>query len=252
MFRSDTWNFLFGSKEKHLPDTGAFSIAAIDNLVVERKAIKHLYLRIEQPGGRVRVSAPKRMSDADIARFLQSKQQWIVRKRSQLQQKSQLSGSDISATEVLLWGQRYPLVLHPHSGRARVVFDQEKVVVFGGLDSSPEQLQKLLANWLRQQLQQRLEERVPYWEVVSGTRANEVRIKRMKTRWGTCNIRAARIWVNAELVKLPPVCLDYIILHELVHLLERLHNRRFHALVEQFMPDWRSTDTLLNRYLLPR
>ncbi|QEW06725.1 M48 family metallopeptidase [Nitrincola iocasae] len=249
MFRSDTWNYLFGSKEKHLSDTGAFSI---ENLLVERKAIKHLYLRIEQPSGRVRVSAPKRMSDADIARFLQSKRQWIARKRSQLQQKSQLVNPDISATEVLLWGQHYPLVLQPYSGRAKVLFDQEKIVVLGGASSRPEQLQTLLDNWLRQQLQQRLQERVPYWEAVSGTRANEVRIKRMKTRWGTCNIRAARIWVNAELVKLPPACLDYIILHELVHLLERLHNRRFHALVEQFMPDWRSTDTLLNRYLLPR
>lgn len=252
MFRSDTWNFLFGSKEKHLPEAGAFSITAVENLVVERKAIKHLYLRIEQPGGRVRVSAPRRMTDAEIARFLQSKQQWIARKRSQLEQKSQLSDSDIGATEVLLWGRHYPLVLQPNPGRARVLFDQDKIVVVGGADSSPEQLQALLANWLRQQLQLRLEERVPYWEAVSGTRANEVRIKRMKTRWGTCNIRAARIWVNAELVKLPPACLDYIILHELVHLLERLHNRRFHALMEQYMPDWRRTDQVLNRYLLPR
>lgn len=241
-----------GPNEKHLSDTGAFSIATIENLLVERKAIKHLYLRIEQPSGRVRVSAPKRMSDADIARFLQSKQPWIARKRAQLQQKSQLSDSDISATEVLLWGQRYPLVFQPHSGRAKVLFDQQTVAVLSAAESSPEQRQRLLANWLRQQLQQRLEQRVPYWEAVSGTRANEVRIKRMKTRWGTCNIRAARIWVNAELVKLPPACLDYIILHELVHLLERLHNRRFHALMEQFMPDCRRTDTLLNRYLLPR
>lgn len=242
----------FGLKEKHLSDAGAFSIAAIENLLVERKAIKHLYLRIEQPNGRVRVSAPKRMSDADIARFLQSKQQWIALKRAQLQQKSLLSDPDISATDLLLWGQRYPLVFQPHSSRARVLFDQEKVVVLGGADCSSEQLEKLLANWLRQQLQQRLEERVPYWEAVSGTLAFEVRIKRMKTRWGTCNIRAKRIWVNAELVKLPPACLDYIILHELVHLLERLHNRRFHALMEQFMPDCRRTDILLNRYLLPR
>ncbi|KGK42578.1 hypothetical protein LH51_06160 [Nitrincola sp. A-D6] len=224
----------------------------IENLLVERKAIKHLYLRIEQPDGRVRVSAPRRMSDAEIARFLHSKQQWIARKRAQLQQKSQLSDPEISATELLLWGQRYPLILQPSSGRARVLFDQEKIIVLTEAESSPEQLQKLLNSWLRQQLQQRLEERVPYWEAVSGTRANEVRIKRMKTRWGTCNVRAARIWVNAELVKLPPACLDYIILHELVHLLERLHNRRFHALMEEFMPDCHRTDTLLNRYLLPR
>lgn len=252
MFRSDTWNFLFGPKEKHLSDAGAFSMAAIENLLVERKAIKHLYLRIEQPNGRVRVSAPKRMTDAEIARFLQSKQQWIARKRSQLQQKFQLADPEIGATELLLWGQRYPVILRPSSGRTKVVLDRENVVVLGGADSSPEQLKKLLNNWLRQQLQQRLEGRVPYWEAVSGTRANEVRIKRMKTRWGTCNTRAARIWVNAELVKLPPACLDYIILHELVHLLERLHNRRFHALMEEFMPDWRSTDQVLNRYLLPR
>lgn len=252
MFRSDAWNFLLGSNEKHRPDAGTFSIAAIENLLVERKAIKHLYLRIEQPHGRVRVSAPKRMSDAEIVRFLHSKQHWIEGKRSQLQQKFQLSDPEISAAELLLWGQRYPLILQPSSGRARVLFDQEKVVVFAGADGCPEQQQKLLNNWLRQQLQQRLNERVPYWEAVSGTRANEVRIKRMKTRWGTCNIRAARIWVNTELVKLPPACLDYIILHELVHLLERLHNRRFHTLMEEFMPDCHRTDTLLNRYLLPR
>lgn len=235
--------------EKHPPNTGAF---LVNNLKIERKAIKHLYLRIDPSSGQVCISAPKRMKDAEIAKFLEQKQHWIERKRQQLQHKIQLSPvSAQQLQQVRIWGQEYNIVCSQSKHNQISIGEDSQLYV--QIDKTDEKaIQHALSQWLRSQLQQRINERLPVFQRISHTQAKECRIKAMKTRWGTCSIRAARVWINVELVQLPQVCLDYIILHELVHLHEPSHNARFHALMTEFMPNWRETDNQLNRYLLPK
>ncbi len=237
--------------EKHPSQAGAFFM---DNLSIERKSIKHLYLRINPTNGHVCVTAPKRMKDTEIAQFLQQKQDWIAKKRQQLRHKIQLEPvSKQSLEQLLLWGRTYRICLES-SNSHRIVIDQnnEQVTLYVSNIADKPTIQHQLNQWLREQLQQQIQKRLPDLEALSHVRAKECRIKAMKTRWGTCSIRAARIWINAELVQLPKDCLDYILLHELVHLHEASHNARFHGLMTEFMPNWKAHDDILNRYILPR
>lgn len=227
--------------------------AAIENLYIERKAIKHLYLRIDPGNGQVRVSAPNRMKETEIVRFLQQKRDWIARKRQQLQHKVQLSRTlPDSSDRILLWGQPCQLLLQASSQSGITLNGKQELCVQLEDPANRTSLQQQIDRWLRSQISERIEQRLPVWERISGTRAHEWRIRSMKTRWGSCNIRVARIWINQELVKLPPECLDYILLHELVHLLEASHNARFHHLMSRFMPEWPEIDRQLNQYILPR
>lgn len=245
MFRLNRDLFPARKVKKHQPQSGAFFV---DNISIERKAIKHLYLRLDPGSGKVCVSAPRHMPDADIAVFLQKKQRWIAQKRQQLQHKIQLLPlAELSADSIRLWGDVYSLKASPEY--TEIFVDKDNRVCL------PDRVmtdKHLLSQWLRQQLTERIEMRLPVFESLTGTRVSEWRIRAMKTRWGTCNTRAARIWINAELVQLPKECLDYILLHELVHLLEPSHNARFHRLMTEFMPHWPEQDQRLNCYLLPR
>ena len=192
------------------------------------------------------------MKDAEIAEFVLQKQAWINRKRQQLQQKVQLdSVAAQNLQQVRLWGQKYKVV-YSKSKQTCIFISSDNQLHVQMYKADDDEIQQALNRWMRSQLQQRIHERLAIFEKISQTKANECRIKAMKTRWGTCSIRAARVWINAELVQLPPICLDYIILHELVHLHEPSHNARFHALMTDFMPNWREADTLLSRYLLPK
>lgn len=249
MFRFNDLFDLF--TEKHPPSAGAF---LVENLKIERKAIKHLYLRINPTDGQVYVTAPQQMGDHEIAQFLEQKQHWIARKRQQLQDKIQLFPiANHPLDQIRLWGDIYTIICvqaKAHSISVDRVQGRLRIAI---PDIEDEQsIRSLLNRWLRNQLHQRISQRLPVFEALSHTCVKEWRIKAMKTRWGTCNFKAGRVWINAELVQLPPECLDYILLHELVHLHEPSHNARFHRLVGEFMPHWRESDALLNRYLLPR
>ena len=112
------------------------------------------------------------------------------------------------------------------------------------------QRQRVMTAWYRRQLKRQIPLLLAKWQPIIGVEANEWGVKQMKTKWGTCNIRARRIWLNLELAKKPTHCLEYIIVHELVHLLERLHNVRFRAFMDRFMPQWRSYRDELNQLLL--
>lgn len=226
----------------------------LDDLVIERKAIKHLYLRINPSSGQICITAPQRMKDTEIARFLQQKQHWIAKKRFQLQQKIQLQPiAKQPLDRLLLWGDDYAVnLVQAHRPCVVTDRDQKRLTLFSPHAADKLMVQAQLNHWLRAELQQQINARLPDLERLSLTRTHACRIKAMKTRWGTCSIRAARIWINAELVQLPKECLDYILLHELVHLHEASHNARFYSLMTKFMPNWKASDDVLNRYILPR
>ena len=234
-------------------------ISEIDGIDVEvvRKDIRNMYLRVKPPEGRVVVSAPYFVSNQTIERFVASKANWIRKRRALLQEQQQNcendpSGSAATGETLLLWGKRYR-VTRAEGARFALEIADTPHDTFAGIatftvraGSTPEQREAWLREWYRAQLCVALEQILPVWEERTGLRPAEWRTKYMKTRWGTCNTKARRVWFNVRLAKYPPECLDYVVLHELAHLKEPSHNADFWAIVSAHMPAWRRVRTLLN------
>ena len=138
-----------------------------------------------------------------------------------------------------LWGKEYELLVQESARPYQVVLSGERIVMQTGKDSTTEQREQLLNEWYRMQLQQALTAVLQKCEKLTGLSVNEWRIKNMRTRWGTCNVAKKRIWLNLQLAKKSPECLEYVVVHELVHLLERGHNARFYGYMDRFYPNWK-------------
>ncbi len=195
-------------------------------VTIIRKPIKHLYITVKAPHGNVVVSAPQKMTDAQIETLVQAKREWIARKQHEIQARKPQTGKtpDIVDTpcqigaRVLLWGEQCEL---------------EKPVDH-------------LKEWYRQKLKEKIAEQLPKLEAKTGLYCNEWRVKDMKTRWGSCNTKAKRIWLNLKLVHYPEACLEYVMLHELAHLNVPNHSAAFYAILDEHMPDWQERRTILN------
>ena len=221
---------------------------------VLRKNIKNLHLGVYPPDGRVRVSAPRHFDDAAVRLAIITRLDWIRRHQAALRRQSRQSQREFVTGESHYFaGRRYRLDVIERDGAPEVRLRNNQTLelrVRPGTERSKREA--VLHGWYRQQLRAQLPALVAQWEPVVGVSVNEVRIKRMKTRWGSCNIKAKRVWLNLELAKKPAACLDYVLVHELVHLLERRHNRRFRELMDRFMPQWRLHRDELNRAPLAR
>ncbi len=215
---------------------------------VVRKEIKNLHLGVYPPEGRVRVAVPSRVDDEAVRLAVISKLGWIKRKQKEFAEQPRQSQREMVSGESHYYlGQRYRLNVIEHSG-ANLVRLKGKIIdlyVRPGADQA--RREAVLSQWYRQQLKDLIPELLVKWEPVVGVQAAEWGVKKMKTRWGTCNIAARRIWVNLDLAKKPIQCLEYIVVHELVHLLERRHNDRFRDFMDQFMPQWRLHRAVLNK-----
>lgn len=216
----------------------------IGDLQVEvvRKNIRSLRLTVYAPDGRIRVAVPSRTSDQAIQDFVLARRTWINKHQEKFKsQKPAIELQYVSGETHYYQGVRHLLQVHSFDGTPHLVCRASQVLdLFIRDDSTRQQREKVLLTWYRQQLKAQLPEMVARWQKVVGVQVNEWGVKQMKTRWGTCNIRARRIWLNLELVKRPTLCLEYVVVHELVHLHERLHNARFWGLMDQFMPAWRT------------
>ena len=223
----------------------------VNGLAVEvvRKNIKHLYVGVYPPAGRVRVSAPLRIDKDAIRLAVISRLGWIRKRQAQFEQQERQSEREyVSGESHYFEGRRYRLDVIEQNSPPAVLLLNNSILALGvrpGTDRS--QREATLDHWYRGQLRDRLPALVEKWEQKIGVQANEVRIRKMKTRWGTCNSRARRIWLNLELMKKPASCLEYVVVHELVHLLERKHNNRFKDLMDKHMPQWRTHRDELNR-----
>ncbi|WP_294160767.1 M48 family metallopeptidase [uncultured Selenomonas sp.] len=213
-----------------------------------RKRMKNMYLRVKNDG-RVTLSAPYRMPRKDIDAFLAAHADWLQRTYAEVQRRPQETPAHTATGETIyLWGAPYVLVVRevpgaaPHATKsgARLM-----LTVRPGTDA--ETRAAILKELLRAELSRAIAARLPVLEQRTGLHASEWRTKDMKTRWGTCNVRARRIWVNLRLVHHPKICLDYLLLHELLHLIETHHNAHFYALMTRYMPDWKAVRALLNR-----
>lgn len=217
-------------------------------ILIRRKPIKNLYLRIEQETLQVVISAPLRMSAADIERFVLSKANWLQQKLAFLAKRRLVFAAQETAGESLwLWGKKYAVRFI--TGRARTVIAENEVIFSGSKeDSSMEKLTKYIDKLYRQQLVQQIEKLAVFWQKRLQLTAAGWRIRKMKTRWGTCNTFSRMITINYNLVRLPIECLEYIIVHELAHLYEPSHSSRFKNFLTQNLPDWKQRESLLKHF----
>lgn len=216
---------------------------------IVRKEIKNMHLAVYPPTGRVRLAAPATTNDEVIRLFAISKLGWIKKHIKNFQNQDRETPREyISGESHYLAGQRYLLNVVEHGGYRKVEFKNNRQInLYVKPGSSREEKAKVLKEWYRKQLKGSVPELIEKWEKVTGVQAESWGVKQMKTKWGVCNIAQKRIWLNLQLAKKPKSCLEYIIVHELVHLLERHHNDKFIAYMDQFMPNWRQYRDELNR-----
>lgn len=217
-------------------------------ILIRRKPIKNLYLRIEQETLQAVISAPLRMPAADIEQFVLSKANWLQQKLAFLAKRRLVFAAQETAGESLwLWGKKYAVRFIP--GREKIVIAENEVIFFGSIEeSSAEKLTKCIDKLYRQQLAQKIEQFAAFWQKCLQLTADGWRIRKMKTRWGTCNTFSRMITINYNLVRLPVECLEYIIVHELAHLYEPSHSSRFKNFLTQNLPDWKQRESLLKHF----
>ena len=215
---------------------------------VARKDIRNLHLGVYPPAGRVRVAAPLAVSDDAVRLAVVGRLAWIRRQQARFQaQPRQDRREMISGESHYYQGRRYRLRVVLSDGPARVVLRNRTTMelqVRPGLDAT--QREGVLRRWYRARLRELARPLVDRWEERLGVQVTAWGIRSMKTRWGGCNPSARRLWLNLELVKKPPRCLEYLVAHEMAHLIERHHDRRFTALLDRHLPTWRQNRQELN------
>lgn len=223
------------SRERYRLEVGG---VAVD---VERKAIRHSRLAVYPPDGRVRVSVPRQFDETAVREVILSRLDWIRRKRALINLRPRQPRQRLVSGENHYYqGRRYRLdvleCVDASPGVELLDEDTMQLRVRPGLNLRGRQT--VLTEWYRGRMKALLPGLVARWQPVIGVEVAEWRVRRMKTRWGSCNIGARRIWLNLELAKVTPGCLEYVLVHEMVHLLERYHNDRFHRFMDRFLPEW--------------
>lgn len=232
---------------RELPPERALRVAGVQVDVV-RKAIKHLHVGVYPPAGRVRVAAPLAVSDDAVRLAVVNRLAWIRRQQAQFAaQPRQGEREMVSGESHYVFGRRRRLRVIEHDARG-VVDPRGRTVlelrVPRGADRDARA--RLLDRWYRAQLRVRIPPLLDRWQDALGVCAAAWGVRRMRTRWGSCNVAARRVWLNLELAKKPEPCLEYVVAHELAHLVERLHTDRFTALLDRHLPDWRHRRRMLN------
>ncbi len=226
------------------------AIGDISNISIDviQKDIKNVYLAVYPPNGRVRISAPLCMNEEAVRLFAISKLSWIKRQQRKYQNQERESSREYIYREThYFFGKRYLLNVIEHEGWNKVVKTCKTIDLYIRKGESRSKKQSIMNEWYRREIKIVIPELLHKWEEVIGVEASDWGVKLMKTKWGSCNREAKRIWLNLELTKKPVQCLEYIIVHELVHLLEKHHNENFERYMDKFMPEWRSYREELNR-----
>lgn len=208
---------------------------------IVRKDIKNLHLGVYPPNGRVRVAAPLRLRDDAVRLAVVGKLGWIKKQRAKFAAQPRQSKREmVSGESHYFLGRRFRLRVVEYRGRATIALRGRRFLELRVRpDTDAQARERILRNWYREHLRKTIPVLVSKWETILGVEAAAWGIKRMKTKWGACSVDARRIWLNLELAKKPVHCLEYIVAHELVHLIERRHNDRFIALMDRHLPLWR-------------
>ncbi len=223
------------STESHKITVSGFPVQII------RKDIKNLHLGVYPPLGRVRVAAPLSVSDSAIRLAVIHKLGWIKRQKKQFAAQPRQSAREMVSGETHYFqGRAHRLrVVEVEKGASVTLKNRSTILMRVSVGSTVSQREHMLQEWYRDQLKAAIPILVKKWERVLDVKLAEWGIRKMKTKWGSCNISARRIWLNLELAKKPVQSLEYLVVHELVHLIERRHNARFVAVMDKKMPKWR-------------
>jgi predicted metal-dependent hydrolase len=215
---------------------------------VVKKDIKNVHLSVYPPEGKVRISAPLRMSSENIRLFAISKLQWIRLQQGKIvNQERETPREYLQRESHYLWGKRYLLDVVEGDCPSRIEIRHRKIVLQIRPASSAERRRELLEEWYRTQLRAAVQPLILKWERAMEVNVEKVFVRRMKTKWGSCSPSSSSVRFNTDLAKKPPECLEYIVVHELAHLIEPTHNERFTALLDRMMPNWRLYRQLLNQ-----
>ncbi len=218
------------------------------NVDVVLKNIKNVHLSVQPPLGKVRIAAPDRMELETIRMFAISKLSWIKKHQTKMLKQERESLKDYKTRESHYFlGKRYLLKVVEDNHKPSVLLNHSSIVLNVRPNSSSEQRQNLLQEWYRNQLKEVSLKMIRKWEKKMNVKVEDLRVRKMKTRWGSCNQESKKIHLNLELAKKPLQCLEYIIVHEMVHLLERKHGERFLAYMNKFLPSWKAYKEELSR-----
>jgi len=215
---------------------------------VVRKEIKNVHLSVNPPCGRVRISAPTRVSLDTIRVFAISKLDWIKKEQKKLQaQERETPREYVDRESHYVWGKRYLLQVIESQEAPAVELKHNQMILRVRPGTDSQKRQAIVEAWYRQQLKAAIPPLIAQWERLMGVKVERFFVRQMKTKWGSCNHHAHTIRLNTDLVKKPRECLEYVVVHEMVHLLEPTHNARFVALMDQFMPKWQFYQDRLNQ-----
>jgi predicted metal-dependent hydrolase len=223
----------------------------INDIVIDvvRKNIKNVHLAVYPPTGRVRIAAPLTMNEDAIRLFAISKLAWIKRNQRKFEEQERIPPREYKQRESHYFqGKRYLLNIVETDQSPKVVLKNKKFIELHiKPNTSTAKRHEILTEWYRSELKKSIPPLIEKWEKILNVKVNEWYVKQMKTKWGSCNIEKKRIWLNLELAKKPEHCLEYIIVHEMVHLLERHHNDRFLYFMDTYLPNWRQLKDELNK-----
>jgi len=224
-------------------------ISGID-IQVNRKKIKNMHLYVKPPNGTVSVSAPLNIKDDAIERFVHTKISWI--KTQQAKFASQLRQTErryVSGETLYLWGKQYFLQVD-FGNKNNITLSGNTVLLTVRQESTVKQRDNFVREWYREQLKCEIIRLLPKWEDMTGLKCDSWQTKYMTSKWGTCNLVKKKLWFNLQLAKKPIECLEFIILHELIHLKVKNHNAEFTALMDKYMPLWKEIKKKLNVQIL--
>ncbi len=226
------------------------STLIVDDLHIEvtKKKVKYIYLKICHPNGDVKVSAPRYSSLDSIRMFVLSKLPWIKEQQIKVKNRKREIQLDFVSNEIHYFdGKSYVLNIIEKAGRPKVTLKDNIMEMYlkPGTDRVKRKL--LVERLYRKHLKDNIPYYIKKWEPVMNVKVNFFNVKRMRTKWGTCNIREKRIWLSIELAKKPAHLLEYVVVHEMVHLLERKHSKRFYVFMDEFLKGWREMREELNK-----
>jgi hypothetical protein len=223
----------------------------ISNITIDivRKDIKNIHLAVYPPTGRVRIAAPLKVNEDAIRLFAISKLAWIKRNQRKFEGQVRIPQREYKHKESHNFqGRRYLLNIVETNKSPKVVLKSNKIIELHIKPETPTiKRHEIFTEWYRVQLKKQIPPIINKWEMILNVKVEDWQVKQMKTRWGSCNIEKKRIWINLELAKKPEHCLEYIIVHEMVHLLERHHNDNFLYHMDTHLPTWRQLKSELNQ-----
>jgi len=210
--------------------------------------MKTIRLKVNVVTQKIRVSCPYRVSEYDLIEFISSKKNWIEKQLSRevapavIPEKKRYEDGE----KIFFQGKEFELRINTEASKTSVFIQNEYLILSSKKKLKREKREKAILDFYRSHLKEEIPKLIAKWEPIMNVSVAEFGVKRMKTRWGTCNIGARRIWLNLSLAEKSPDLLEYVVVHEMVHLLERLHNNRFKAFMTQFLPNWKELEDQLN------